>query len=44
MSSPNLMAAALSRRTSRAALVDLGNLIALYNLPSGSPRSSRCST
>jgi alkanesulfonate monooxygenase SsuD/methylene tetrahydromethanopterin reductase-like flavin-dependent oxidoreductase (luciferase family) len=33
MPSPNLMAAALSRRTSRAALVDLGNSIALYNPP-----------
>ena len=33
MPSPNLMAAALSRRTSRAAIVDLGNSIALYNPP-----------
>ncbi len=33
MPSPNLMAAALSRRTSRAALVVLGNSIALYNPP-----------
>src|SRR6202789_391954 len=33
MPSPNLMAAALTRRTSRAALVVLGNLIALYNPP-----------
>jgi alkanesulfonate monooxygenase SsuD/methylene tetrahydromethanopterin reductase-like flavin-dependent oxidoreductase (luciferase family) len=33
MPSPNIMAAALSRRTSRAALVDLGNSIALYNPP-----------
>jgi alkanesulfonate monooxygenase SsuD/methylene tetrahydromethanopterin reductase-like flavin-dependent oxidoreductase (luciferase family) len=31
MPSPNLMAAALTRRTSRAALVVLGNSIALYN-------------
>jgi alkanesulfonate monooxygenase SsuD/methylene tetrahydromethanopterin reductase-like flavin-dependent oxidoreductase (luciferase family) len=33
MPSPNLMAAALSRRTSRAALVVLGNSLALYNPP-----------
>ena len=33
MPSPNLMAAALSRRTSKAALVVLGNSIALYNPP-----------
>jgi alkanesulfonate monooxygenase SsuD/methylene tetrahydromethanopterin reductase-like flavin-dependent oxidoreductase (luciferase family) len=33
MPSPNIMAATLSRRTSRAALVDLGNSIALYNPP-----------
>jgi alkanesulfonate monooxygenase SsuD/methylene tetrahydromethanopterin reductase-like flavin-dependent oxidoreductase (luciferase family) len=33
MPSPNLMAATLSRRTSKAALVDLGNSIALYNPP-----------
>ena len=33
MPSPNLMAAALSRRTQRAALVVLGNSIALYNPP-----------
>ncbi len=33
MPSPNLMAAALARRTSRAALVVLGNSIALYNPP-----------
>jgi len=33
MPSPNLMAAALSRRTSQAALVVLGNSIALYNPP-----------
>ena len=33
MPSPNLMAAALTRRTSRAALVVLGNSIALYNPP-----------
>jgi alkanesulfonate monooxygenase SsuD/methylene tetrahydromethanopterin reductase-like flavin-dependent oxidoreductase (luciferase family) len=33
MPSPNIMAAALSRRTSRAAIVDLGNSIALYNPP-----------
>ena len=33
MPSPNIMAAALTRRTSRAAIVDLGNSIALYNPP-----------
>ncbi len=33
MPSPNLMAAALARRTSRAALVVLGNSVALYNPP-----------
>ena len=33
MPSPNLMAASLARRTSRAALVVLGNSIALYNPP-----------
>ena len=33
MPSPNLMAAALSRRTSRAALAVLGDSIALYNPP-----------
>src|SRR5579872_527060 len=33
MPSPNLIAAALARRTSRAALVVLGNSIALYNPP-----------
>jgi alkanesulfonate monooxygenase SsuD/methylene tetrahydromethanopterin reductase-like flavin-dependent oxidoreductase (luciferase family) len=33
MPSPNLMAATLTRRTSRAAIVDLGNSIALYNPP-----------
>ncbi len=33
MPSPNLMAAALTRRTSRAAIVVLGNSIALYNPP-----------
>ncbi|MGH7186692.1 MAG: LLM class flavin-dependent oxidoreductase, partial [Pseudomonadota bacterium] len=33
MPSPNLMAAALSRRTSKAALVVLGNSLALYNPP-----------
>ena len=33
MPSPNIMAAALSRRTSKAALVVLGNSIALYNPP-----------
>ncbi len=33
MPSPNLMAATLSRRTSKAALVVLGNSIALYNPP-----------
>ncbi|HYU20855.1 MAG TPA: LLM class flavin-dependent oxidoreductase [Chloroflexota bacterium] len=33
MPSPNLMAAALARRTSRAALVVMGNSIALYNPP-----------
>lgn len=33
MPSPNLMAAALTRRTSRAALVVMGNSIALYNPP-----------
>ena len=33
MPSPNLMAAALARRTSRAALVVLGNSLALYNPP-----------
>ena len=33
MPSPNLMGAALARRTSRAALVVMGNSIALYNPP-----------
>lgn len=33
MPSPNLMAAALARRTSRASLVVLGNSLALYNPP-----------
>tara|TARA_B100000676_G_scaffold132544_1_gene131670 strand:- start:184 stop:1425 length:1242 start_codon:yes stop_codon:yes gene_type:complete len=33
MPSPNIMAAALSRRTSKCALVVLGNSIALYNPP-----------
>jgi alkanesulfonate monooxygenase SsuD/methylene tetrahydromethanopterin reductase-like flavin-dependent oxidoreductase (luciferase family) len=33
MASPNLIAAALARRTSKAALVVLGNSIALYNPP-----------
>ena len=33
MPSPNIMAACLSRRTSRANLVVLGNSLALYNLP-----------
>src|SRR5690242_9814805 len=33
MPSPNLMAATLTRRTSKAALVVLGNSIALYNPP-----------
>jgi len=33
MPSPNLMAAALARRTSRAAIVVLGNSLALYNPP-----------
>ncbi len=33
MPSPNIMAATLSRRTSKAALVVLGNSIALYNPP-----------
>jgi alkanesulfonate monooxygenase SsuD/methylene tetrahydromethanopterin reductase-like flavin-dependent oxidoreductase (luciferase family) len=33
MPSPNIMAAALARRTSRAALVVLGNSLALYNPP-----------
>jgi alkanesulfonate monooxygenase SsuD/methylene tetrahydromethanopterin reductase-like flavin-dependent oxidoreductase (luciferase family) len=33
MPSPNLMAAALARRTSRAALIVLGNSLALYNPP-----------
>jgi alkanesulfonate monooxygenase SsuD/methylene tetrahydromethanopterin reductase-like flavin-dependent oxidoreductase (luciferase family) len=33
MPSPNIMAATLARRTSRAALVVLGNSIALYNPP-----------
>ena len=33
MPSPNLMAASLARRTERAALVVLGNSIALYNPP-----------
>src|SRR5881628_1344093 len=33
MPSPNIMAATLTRRTSRAALVVLGNSIALYNPP-----------
>ena len=33
MPSPNLMAAALTRRTSKAALVVLGNSLALYNPP-----------
>ena len=33
MPSPNLMAASLARRTTKAALVVLGNSIALYNPP-----------
>lgn len=33
MPSPNLMAAALARRTERAAIVVMGNFIALYNQP-----------
>jgi alkanesulfonate monooxygenase SsuD/methylene tetrahydromethanopterin reductase-like flavin-dependent oxidoreductase (luciferase family) len=33
MPSPNLMAAALARRTERAALIVLGNSLALYNPP-----------
>ena len=33
MPSPNLMAAALARRTSRAALIVLGNSLAAYNPP-----------
>jgi alkanesulfonate monooxygenase SsuD/methylene tetrahydromethanopterin reductase-like flavin-dependent oxidoreductase (luciferase family) len=33
MPSPNIMAATLARRTSHAAIVDLGNSIALYNPP-----------
>ena len=33
MPSPNIIAAALTRRTSRAALIVLGNSIALYNPP-----------
>jgi alkanesulfonate monooxygenase SsuD/methylene tetrahydromethanopterin reductase-like flavin-dependent oxidoreductase (luciferase family) len=33
MPSPNLMAASLARRTSRAAIVVLGNSLALYNPP-----------
>ncbi|MGH8064352.1 MAG: LLM class flavin-dependent oxidoreductase [Candidatus Entotheonellia bacterium] len=33
MPSPNLIAAALTRRTSRAALIVLGNSLALYNPP-----------
>jgi len=33
MPSPNLMAAALSRRTKNAAIIVLGNSIALYNPP-----------
>ncbi len=33
MPSPNLMAATLTRRTSRAAIVVLGNSLALYNPP-----------
>src|SRR5438552_710144 len=33
MPSPNLMAAALARRTSKAALVVMGNSLALYNPP-----------
>jgi alkanesulfonate monooxygenase SsuD/methylene tetrahydromethanopterin reductase-like flavin-dependent oxidoreductase (luciferase family) len=33
MPSPNLMAAALTRRTSRAAIIVLGNSLALYNPP-----------
>jgi len=44
MPSPSLKAAALSRRTSRAALVVLASSIALYNPPLRVARSSRCST
>ena len=33
MPSPNLMAAALARRTSQAAIVVMGNSLALYNPP-----------
>ena len=42
MPSPCLMAAALARRTSRAALVVLGSSIALLTRRSASPRNSRC--
>ena len=44
MPSPNLMAAALARRTRDAALIVMGNSLALYNPPTASPKSSRCST
>ena len=44
MPSPNIMAAALTRRTRNANLVVLGNSIALYNPPCAWPRNSRCST
>jgi len=44
MPSPNLIAATLARRTSRAAICVIGNSIAGYNRRSASPRSSRCST
>ena len=37
MPSPNLMAAALTRRTPRAAIVVLGNSLALYNPATGDP-------
>src|SRR5690348_14526128 len=33
MPSPNIMAATLTRRTSRAKIVVMGNLVALYNPP-----------
>ncbi|MBA3811997.1 MAG: hypothetical protein H0X27_10235 [Caulobacteraceae bacterium] len=44
MPSPNLIAAALARRTKDAAIVVLGNSIALYNPRCAWPRNSPCST
>jgi hypothetical protein len=44
MPSPNLMAAALARRTSGVKLILMGNSVALYNPPTRVARRWRCST